>query len=152
MIRKSPILIKLFLVISMIIIPLGCYKATMDEKEAQKVLNDFYTDRVPESINDRHLLNAGKAIVPYLIIEIQKRDMHKRGYAILALGKIGDRRALPVLIKILEDRSESYGFHEATLRAIWHIDRKLGEEFARKHEGEHKEVDRTIQLLREGRI
>jgi hypothetical protein len=77
----------------------------MDEKEAQDVLNKFYADNVPESINDRHLLNAGSSIVPYLLIEIQKKDMPKRGYAILALGKIGDGRAIPILQSILNDSS-----------------------------------------------
>jgi HEAT repeat protein len=130
----------------------GCFRAEIDQKEAQKILNDFYDDNVPEPILDRHLLSAGKAIVPYLLIEIQKRDMPKRGYAILALGKIGDRRALPVLIRILEDRSEIVYFRDDALRAIWHIDRKLGWEYAKKYAGENKEFDRTLELLKEGNM
>jgi len=124
----------------------------MDKKEAQKVLNSFYTDKVPESINDRHLLRAGKAIVPYLVEEIQKKDMPKRRYAIGALGKIGDRRALPVLVKILGDRSELEYFRSDALRAIWHIDKKQGEELAKKYAGESIDIDTASQLLREGKI
>ncbi len=136
----------------LLVIVTGCFKSKIDDKEAQKILNDFYTDNVPEPILDRHLVNAGKAIVPYLLVEIQKKDMPKRGYAILALGKIGDKQALPVLLRILEDSSELIYFRDDALRAIWHIDKKLGEEYARKYQGESKEIDRTIELLREGKI
>lgn len=131
---------------------LGCSPLTMDEKEARKVLNDFYTDNVPESINDRHLLNAGKAIVPYLITEIQKEDMPKRGYAALALGKIGDRRALPVLIRMYENPTLMGIPPGVLLTAIWHIDPKLGEELASKYRGSDKFMNRTIELLRKGII
>ena len=88
----------LLLIISLLA---GCGKPRLNENDAQKFLNYFYNDKVPEEITDRHLLTAGRGIVPYLIDEVQKRDMPKRGYAIGALGKLGDRRALPVLIKIL---------------------------------------------------
>lgn len=124
----------------------------MKEKEAQLILNNFYTDNVPESIADRYLMGAGKQIVPFVLIEIQKKEMPKRRYAIGALGKIGDRSALPVLIKILEDSSEVIYFRDDALRAIWHIDRKLGEKYAAKYLAENKEFERTIQLLREGKI
>ncbi len=130
----------------------GKLRSTLSEKEAQELLNYFYTDRVPEPITDRYLLRAGKGIVPYLLIEIQKRDMPKRGYAIVALGKIVERLALPVLIKILEDRSEVVYFRRDAIEAIWRIDRKLGEEYAAKYAGESKEIDITINLLREGKI
>ncbi len=144
---------KAFCLISiMLIFLIGCYESTMDEEKAKKVLNNFYTDNVPESINDRYLVSAGKAIVPYVLVEIQKRDMPKRGYAILALGKIGDRRALTVLKKILDDKSELLGDRTAALQSIWHIDRKLGEELAKKYSGENEYLDRHIQLLREGKI
>lgn len=151
--RASFFLLTAFLSISIMGIPhVGCSKTEIDEKEAQEVLHEFYTNKEPEPIVDQPLLSAGKAIVPYLMIEIQKKDMTMRGYAILALGKIGDRRALPVLMKILEDRSELVYFRSDALRAIWHIDRKLGEEYANKYTGESREIDRTIELLRAGKI
>ena len=124
----------------------------MDEKKAMKVLNNFYADNVPESIIDRHLLKAGKGIVPYLIIEIQKEDMPKRGYAILALGKIGDRRALPTLIKMYENPTEKGVHPSETLRAIWHIDRKLGKELVNKYTGNDELMTSTIELLKKGEI
>jgi hypothetical protein len=129
-----------------------CSKKSMDPEEAKRVLNLFYSDNVPESINDRYLVEAGRAIVPYLTVEVQKRDMPKRRYAILALGKLKDKRALPVLIQILYDRSELYYFRDDALRAIWHIDRKLGEEYGAKFAGQNPYMDRTIELLRDGQI
>lgn len=141
----------LFLLIALLGL-IGCSEETMGEKKAQKILNDFYTDNVPESITDRHLLNAGKAIVPYLIVEIQKEDMPKRGYAVLALGKIGDRRALPILIKMYENPTKKGVPPSEILRAIWHIDRKLGEELASKYTGDDEFMNRTIELLRKGLI
>lgn len=130
------------------IIAVGCSESAMDEKEARKVLQNFYNDREPEPISDYYLLKAGKPIVPYLIVEIQKKDMPRRRYAIGALGKIGDKRALPMLINILEDRSELIYFRADALESIWHIDRKIGEEYARKYQREGKEIDRIIEFLR----
>jgi hypothetical protein len=130
----------------------GCLQTTMDEEEARKVLNEFYMLNEPEPLNDLPLLKAGKAIVPYLSLEIQKKDIPKRRYAIGALGKIGDKRALPSLLKIFEDRTEIWYFRSDAIEAIWHIDKNVGEEYASKHTGESKEIDRTIQLLRQGKI
>jgi HEAT repeat protein len=151
--KKIIISVSLYVLISFpLIFIIGCAKSKIGDKEAKTILNDFYFDNVPESINDRHLLNAGKAIVPHLIIEIQNKNMPKRGYAILALGKIGDKEAIPILAKILEDRSELIYFRTDSLRAIWHIDQKLGEEYARTYQTENNEINRTIELLREGKI
>lgn len=130
----------------------GCSKPTIDEKEAKEILHDFYTNKEPELNIDYDLLRAGKPIVPYLIVEIQKKNMPRRRYAIGALGKIGDRRAVPALIKILEDRSELDYFRGDALEAIWHIEKNVGEEFAEKHSGESVYIDRVIQLLRENKI
>lgn len=130
----------------------ACSEKIMAPEKAQRVLNDFYTDNVPEDISDRHLVSAGKGIVPYLLIEIQKKDMPKRRYAIGALEKIKDKRAIPVLVQILNDNSEIGYFREDALRAIWHIDKKLGEEYADKFFGQYPEMNRVIELLREGRI
>ena len=38
------------------------------------------------------------------------------------------------------------------LTAIWHIDRKLGEELASKYTGDDEFMNRTIELLRKGVI
>jgi hypothetical protein len=128
----------------------ACTQTVRNEKEAQEILNKFYTDNVPEPINDRYLVNAGKSIVPYLLTEIQKENMPKRGYAILALGKIKDKRALPVLVQMIEkDTTVDKG---DVLRAIWHIDRKEGEKISSSLSGKGVRLDRIIELLREGKI
>ncbi len=131
---------------------LACTEEVMTPEQAKKVLSDFYADRVPEEIQDRLLVDAGKPIAPYLLVEIKNKDMPKRRYAILALGKIKDKRALPVLTQILDDSSEINYFRDDALCAIWHIDRKLGEQSANQYSGKIEGIDRIIQLLREGVI
>jgi len=128
----------------------GC--GEMNEHEAAQVLQNFYNDNVPEPINDRYLLEAGKAIVPFLLEEIKDPDMPKRGYAILALGKIGDVRALGTLEQILDDKSETDYIRGDSLTSIWHIDRKVGEKLSIKYHGENRYIDRTIELLKKGDI
>jgi hypothetical protein len=128
--------------------------ATFYEKGAiDESIEAYMFGDLPDGFDDRLcLVEPGEAIVPHLIIEIQKKDMKKKGYAILALGKIKDKRALPVLIEILDDRSESIYIRDDALRAIWHIDRRLGEQYVTKFSGQSPDMDRTIVLLREGRI
>lgn len=137
---------------TLLLLQFGCGEAVMDEKQALRVLSEFYEDNVPEPVMDRRLLSAGKGIVPYVIKEIQRKDMPKRRYAISALGKIGDRLALPALVKILEDKSEADLFRGDALTAIWRLDRNLGEQLAKKYSGESPYIDRVIQLLAEGKI
>lgn len=139
----------LFLLL-IIFVLIGCGKPRLNENDAQKFLNYFYNDKVPEEITDRYLLTAGRGIVPYLIDEVQKRDMLKRGYAIGALGKLGDRRALPVLIKILGDNSEVHYFREDALVSICYLDKSLGEEMIEKYAGQSESFDRQIGLLKKG--
>ena len=131
---------------------LGCTEEVMTPEKAKKVLSDFYANRAPEEIQDYLLVEAGKPIVPYLLVEIKNKDMPKRRCAILALGKIKDKRALPILTQILDDSSEIHYFRDDALRAIWHIDRKLGEQGASRYSGKIEGMDSTIQLLREGVI
>ncbi len=135
-----------------VLIICACSENAMSSEKARSVLNDFYTDNVPEPINRRHLISAGKAIVPYLLIEIRKKDMPKRGYAILALGEIKDKRAIPILIQILNDKTEEGYFRADALRAIWHINKELGEKYANQLFGQNADIDAAAQLLREGKI
>lgn len=146
--------IKLLLMLSVVLcLNFACSKSVMNEKEARQVLKDFYEDNdIPEAFLDRHLVRAGKGIVPYLVVEIQKKDMPKRGYAILALGKISDSRALPALTKLLEDTSESEVMRAEALVSIWYIDRKVGEKLTDEYSGKSKHFDRTIELLRKGKL
>jgi hypothetical protein len=124
----------------------------LTKRKAQAILHEFYTEIVPEPLIGRQLSGAGKRMVPFLLPEIERRDMPRRGYAILALGDIGDGRALPTLITIFEDKSELDDIRDAALRAIWHIDKRVGEELGKKHFGEDRYIDRTIELLRGDKI
>jgi hypothetical protein len=130
----------------------GCAKRELTEAEARRVLEAFYTDRSPESIVDRHLMDAGRAIVPHLIREIPIRDMPKRRYAIAALGKLGDQSALSPLLRIANDRSEEESYRGDALVAIWHLNKDAGRDLAHKLAGESRYLDRTIELLKEGKI
>lgn len=124
----------------------------MNDKEAKMFLDAFYRDNTHEEANDRYLLSAGKLIVPHLAIEVQKKDMPKRLYAVVALGKIGDKRALAVLTKILEDHNEVVDFRAEALCSIWYVDRNLGRELAEKHASEHVVFKRAHELLNNGRL
>jgi hypothetical protein len=124
----------------------------MTEKKAQEILHEFYTEIGPEVVIGHQLREAGRPIVPYVLREVQKKDMPRREYAILSLGRINDRRALPILENILQDKSESDYIRGDALRAIWHMDRELGKALARDYKGECVYIDRIIGLLREGKI
>jgi HEAT repeat protein len=142
----------LILFIGCLICGLNCSSEQISEKDAEAIMKEFYSAQVPEPIIKAPLVSAGRKIVPYFSKEVLNRKMQKRGYAILALGEIGDRRALDSLKKVLDDQSEEKDFRECALRAIWHIDRKLGEEYARRYEGKNKDMDRTIKLLKDGKM
>ncbi len=130
----------------------ACTQSVNSEEEAQEIFQKFYNDNVPESINTRHLENAGKSIVPYLLREIQNRDMPKRGYAILAFGKIGDKSALKDLQIILNDVSETEVIRGDALRSIWHLDKRLGKQLSEELHGKSEYIDRNIELLEKGSI
>ena len=77
------------------------------------------------------LIVCGKKIVPLLIDEINDKNMNKRGYAILALGHIGDSSALPALKQILYDQNEKYFIRYGAIRAIAMIDTDYAKNIAR---------------------
>jgi len=130
----------------------SCSKSVLKEEEARKVLNDFYTNQAPEPLLCDPLINAGKAIVPYLVREIENKNMPRRRYAIGALERLGDRRSLPLLVKVLDDESEVFYFRDDAIRAIFHIDQKLAEELMPKYSGRIEGFERTVQLLKQGKI
>jgi hypothetical protein len=125
--------------------------SSVDEEEAEERITGFYTDSVPEIVSDRLLLEAGKGIVPYLIVKIQDKDMPRRAYAMGALINLEARRAVPVLRDIFNDHSDWDRF--TALEAIWYLDKELGEELIAKHyeEGEYdEEADDIIAYFMAG--
>lgn len=124
----------------------------LDEESANRIFQKFYEDKGPEEMLDRHLLDAGKDIVPFLVKEIQRKDMPRRSYAILAIGKLEDKRAIPALVSIFEDRTESEQIRGDSLSVILRLDESIGMKLASEHAGESKYIDRTIELYRKGLI
>lgn len=148
-------LTKLFLVLLVILIPLSIILSSglfMNEQKARRILHEFYTEIVPEVVIGHQLREAGRPIVPYVLREVQKKEMPRRGYAILSLGIISDRRAIPILQRIFEDKSETDYIRGDALRAIWHMDNELGKTLARDYQGESVYIDEITGLLREGKM
>jgi len=130
----------------------GCSRHDLDKKTAAQIITAFYVDAAPEPLLSEGLVKAGRGIVPYLCVEISNKNMPKRGYAILALGEIGDTRAIQTLKDILENETEPMDVRSDALRAIWHIDRLIGDNCAKILAGKSREVDRIIKLLQEDKI
>lgn len=93
----------------------------------------FYdlADHEPEI--DDPLIEAGPKMVPAICEALRHKDMQRRLYAIDALGYIGDRRALRVLVGILDDVSESDDMRSEALISIYRIDRAHGTRYARQY-------------------
>lgn len=71
----------------------------------QKVWHTFYVERHHEPELDDPLIAAGYPMTLVICQAILHPDMKRRRYAIGALGYIGDKRALPTLVKIHGRRS-----------------------------------------------
>ncbi len=91
-------------------------------RNPQKALADFYEarDRAEDQLMDPLILN-GRRVVPYVIRDIQNRDMKLRRYAIGFLGNGRYTEAVPILERILSDESEIYYFRSDALEAIYQI-------------------------------
>ncbi|MDK2126149.1 HEAT repeat domain-containing protein [Parachitinimonas caeni] len=97
-----------------------------------KVWQVFYVEADHESEIDDPLIAAGAAMTPAIVEAVAHRDMKRRRYALGALGFIQDRRALPVLERILKNQGESVYCRGDALHAIYQIDRALGTRYARQ--------------------
>jgi len=91
-------------------------------------------DDAPDQAADSFIL-AGKEVVPFLIREIQDKNMPCRGPAIDALGYFGDPSAVAVLRQVLDDKSEHEVFRCSALGAIALIDKNLAGQVAGKYKG-----------------
>jgi len=123
----------------------------------EEALKEFYEadDVMEEQLMDPLIL-AGQTVVPLVLKEIRNRDMRRRGYAILALGHIGDRRALNGLRKIARDATENDVSRLCALRAIVLIDRTEGMTLAKEYTDEdianvgwiHRQLETATPLAR----
>lgn len=100
-------------------------------KRFAEVWHAFYdlADHEPEI--DDPLIEAGPPMVPAICEAVRHKDMKRRFHAIDALGYIGDRRALPTLVGILDDAAESDEMRSEALVSIYRVDRTLGARYAR---------------------
>lgn len=101
----------------------------------ENVLHKFYTERdlVEDQLMDSLIL-AGSKMVPTLEREIPKKDMHKRRYAIGALGNMGNRASIPVLEDILQNKNECEYFRVDALEAIANIDLPYAQSIAPQYQ------------------
>lgn len=120
-------------------------------RNPRDALQDFLTghDRAEDQLMDPLIL-CGRRVVPLVIIEIQKKDMHLRRYAIGFLGNGHYAQALPVLEKILSDGSEILYFRADALEAIFQIAPERARELAPKYISD-QDLGRVAQDIVAGR-
>ena len=78
------------------------------------------------------LILGGRKVVAPLIMEIEKKDMARRRYAILALGNIGDAAAIEPLQQIVLDSAEVEFVRCDALMAIALIDEDRAQTLAQR--------------------
>lgn len=95
------------------------------------ILNRFYTeqDLATDQVTDSLIL-AGPKMAPLLEREIQKKEIPRRFYAIVALGHLGNNNSIPILEQLLQDKGEKEGFRGEALLAIASIDLPYAQKIA----------------------
>lgn len=135
---------------------LACYSCNAKEitKEREyrtggpqftKVWHTFYVEGHHEPELDDPLIAAGRPMTSAICQAILHPDMKRRRYAIGALGYIGDKRALPTLVKILKNKREISYFRADALRAIYQIDMQRGTQYAKQFA--HKTADADVKTV-----
>lgn len=119
-------------------------------KRFAKVWHAFYdlSDHEPEI--DDPLIAVGRPMVPAICEAIAHPDMKYRRYAIGALGYIGDRKAVPTLVGVLENAGEQAYFRSDALLAIYRIDRALGARYARQYRHADAPIANTAEAVLRG--
>ncbi len=113
----------------------------------ENVWNEFYAGFHEPELDDP-LIEAGSTMTLVICEAVQNRDMKMRRYAILALGYIGDRRALPTLEEIVRSRDEIFYFRGDALQSIYQIDKALAKKYANEYGNDHEyltELRNSIQ-------
>ncbi|MGN6151249.1 MAG: HEAT repeat domain-containing protein [Lysobacteraceae bacterium] len=119
-------------------------------KRFAKVWVAFYDASFHEPEIDDPLIEAGRPMVPAICEAVAHPDMKYRGYAIGALGYIGDRRALPTLVGLIENAGETVSMRNQALLAIYRIDRALGARYARQYRHADAPVAGTAEAILRG--
>ncbi len=107
-------------------------RSTPTDAHYRTAWREFYFGGSSEGDIGTSLVRVGRPIVPSLCRAVSDPNMRRRRYAILSLGYIGDRRAIPTLERIYADRDEDSLYRGDALQSIYMIDRALGRLYARK--------------------
>ena len=132
---------KTLLLVIAALVALPCWAGEVEYRPGGKsfssVWDRFYKgDHEPEL--DDPLIAAGPPMTPAIVEAIQHKDMKYRRYAIGALGQIGDKRAIPPLEKLLQDKTEIDYFRGDALQSIYRLDQKRGTVYAERYAGENE--------------
>jgi len=135
--KWSVILLAIFLV-------QGACKAFL--MSGEDIVREFKTQKeISEPHIDDILIDAGKKVVLPLSREIKDPNMTRRAYAISALGKIGDERAIPSLLVVAEQRNDNPWHRLLAIQAIAAIDADKGLRLAKERKLETQPDDFTDQ-------
>ncbi len=96
----------------------------VQKKCAQDYYTVFMNQSTMEDLMQRPIKEAGYYIGPILTEEISDMGMKNRRYAIAGLGEIKYKPSIPVLKKILNDRSELDYFRTDALETLMIFDSK----------------------------
>ncbi len=113
----------------------------------KKTWDDFYQDAVYELDIPIPLEKARKEMTLAICEAVKHPDMKYRRYAIAALGKRKDKRAIPTLEAILKDDKEIYYFRGDALEVIYDIDKNLGRQYAKAYGSTHKYLQRIADSI-----
>ena len=119
-------------------------------KRFAKVWHAFYDESFHEPEIDDPLIAAGRPMVPAICEAVAHPDMKYRRYAIGALGDIGDRKALPTLVALIENAGEAVYMRNDALLAIYRIDRALGTRYARQYRHADAPIASTAEAILRG--
>lgn len=102
---------------------------------ASESLTQFYAakDLAEDQLMDPLILAGDKVVAP-LMIEVRKKDMPQRRYAIRALGNLKNPISMPALHTILDDPTEKDYFRCDALRAISLINLEYGIKAAQSYQ------------------
>jgi len=116
----------------------------------EAALKAFYTRTwIPEETVADPLIVAGDRVVPLVVSEIGSKSMPNRAYAIGFLAEGRYKEALPALLRIVTDETESEIMRGRALAAIWSIDEAKGRRLAERYAEGHGHLSaRAISLQR----
>lgn len=99
----------------------------------ESVLKDFSTNASAEDMMMDPLILGGRKVVPIVIMEVPRREMPRRRYAIGFLGNGGYVEAIQTLTSILADENDDVYVRSDALKAIFQISPSDGLALAQRY-------------------